>query len=139
MAIYKQQNYARQTIAARDGDIFEDCNLVQETARTMICDGVDGLTFKNCNLFNCIVPKDAEVVDCLYNPSDDPDNPLQRDIIDEEPVELSPDEQFQQGVDALISQCYPDSDVQATMKETLDESIRTAISVRPPAPIKRIG
>jgi hypothetical protein len=48
-----------------DGQVVEGWNLTQLNPHTKIGEGVKGLTFKNCNLLNCDVPKDAKVIDCL--------------------------------------------------------------------------
>jgi len=48
----------------KDGETIRDRNLSQLVPGTPIFHGVKGLRFLRCNLTNCIVPEDAEVVDC---------------------------------------------------------------------------
>lgn len=48
-----------------DGQEIRDWNLTQLAPHTRIGEGVKGLRFVNCNLLNCDVPEDAEVVECL--------------------------------------------------------------------------
>lgn len=48
----------------QNGEIFEDCNLIQIAPHTAICSGITGLTFRRCNLTNCDVPEDAVIDDC---------------------------------------------------------------------------
>lgn len=45
-------------------DIFEDCNLMQKYPHTLICPGISGLIFRQCNLSNCNLPVDAKINDC---------------------------------------------------------------------------
>jgi hypothetical protein len=137
---YTSQNYSRSSLDfARDGDVFDDCNISQAKARTKVAGGVKGLTFRGCNGKNCLFPDDATVIDCLYDPREDTDewtNPLQQDIDDSEPEPMSADEQFQRGVDSLIEQCYADQPEAAqAMKDSMTEAVTTAISMKP-APIK---
>lgn len=47
-----------------NGETFEDCNLMQKAPNTAICSGVTGLTFRRCNLANCVLPGDATIDDC---------------------------------------------------------------------------
>ena len=49
-----------------DGQTVENWNLTQLQPHTAIGAGVSGLTFRNCNLLNCDLPADAEVVDSLH-------------------------------------------------------------------------
>ena len=112
-----------------NGQVFEDCNFAQQTARTVLFDGVTGLTFRSCNLHNCILPSDAAYSDCLYNPSGDPDNPLQQDIVDDVPVELSQDEQAQRQISRVIDSIYGDNPEAAdAMKSAMTTSLDTAVS-----------
>lgn len=48
-----------------DGQEVREWNLTQLAPHTTIGAGVKGLRFVNCNLLNCDVPKDAEVIECL--------------------------------------------------------------------------
>ncbi len=48
-----------------DGQEVREWNLTQLLPHTPIGAGVTGLRFVGCNLLNCEVPEDAEVVDCL--------------------------------------------------------------------------
>lgn len=50
---------------ANANDTFEGYNFMQALPNTLIFTGITGLTFKKCNLINCIVPADAVVDDCL--------------------------------------------------------------------------
>jgi hypothetical protein len=50
--IYKNKNFSRLPLdIAKDGDVFEGCNLSQEKASTSVST-VKGLVFHNCNLVN---------------------------------------------------------------------------------------
>ena len=48
--IHKNKNYSLTNPACSEGDTFEECNLCQAVANTVI--GCDNLTFINCNLLN---------------------------------------------------------------------------------------
>ena len=48
-----------------NGQEVREWNLTQLAPHTAIGVGVSGLRFVNCNLLNCDVPEDADVVDCL--------------------------------------------------------------------------
>lgn len=49
-----------------DCHVFEWCNFAQLQPHTSIFEGKRNLRFVNCNLLNCDVPEDAELVDCLH-------------------------------------------------------------------------
>jgi len=45
-----------------NGHTFEMCNFTQLEPHTKIFEGITGLTFIKCNLTNCDVPEDAELI-----------------------------------------------------------------------------
>ncbi len=59
-------NYSgsRSLPAVENGQVLTDCNFTQYEPDTAIFEGVAGLTFQNCNLTNCTVPADADVIGC---------------------------------------------------------------------------
>ena len=63
-------NYAfttgRDLPSASNGERFEYCNFMQAEPNTAIFEGVSGLVFENCNLINCTLPPDAQIIDCLH-------------------------------------------------------------------------
>jgi len=68
MAIIKNKNFSHartSNLIVSDGDIIENCNLVQPNSNTSICSGISNLTFIGCNLVNCLIPVDAIAEDCL--------------------------------------------------------------------------
>ena len=54
-------NYSLTDPECSNGDMFQNANLMQALLDTEICVGKTGLTFRNCNLINCVLPKDAVV------------------------------------------------------------------------------
>lgn len=64
MTIHKNRNFSFQDPNCENEDIFERCNLSQLQPNTLICLNKTGLTFRNCNLVNCIVPGDTVVERC---------------------------------------------------------------------------
>jgi hypothetical protein len=67
--LYKSKNYCRSRISqatAENGDEFENCNFSRSVPHTVIFEGVTGLTFISCNLFNCDIPEDAEKTKCVH-------------------------------------------------------------------------
>lgn len=48
----------------QNGDVLEGHNFAQVLPGTAIFEGVTGLTFRGCNLVNCVVPVDAVVEKC---------------------------------------------------------------------------
>ena len=65
--IYKHRNFSYSkldNLSAENGDEFIGCNFSQANPHTDICEGVTGLTFRDCNLCNCDVPQDAECIGC---------------------------------------------------------------------------
>lgn len=65
MSIYNCKNFRLvPPTGIENGDSFIGCNLIQINPHTAICTSVSGLTFTDCNLTNCDVPSDAEVIDC---------------------------------------------------------------------------
>lgn len=63
--IHKEVNYKFVTPSCGEDDVFEDCNIAQKEPHTAIGSDISGLSFKGCNLFNCDIPEDAIVEDCL--------------------------------------------------------------------------
>lgn len=66
MAIIVGKNYSWTTdkvFNPQPGDIFVGCNFAQKYPFTEIT-AVTGLTFKVCNLLNCIVAEDSEIINC---------------------------------------------------------------------------
>lgn len=61
---YRMVNLFAQDPPCSDGDTFVDCNLMRLAPNTTICAGVTGLTFRRCNLVNCLVPADATIEQC---------------------------------------------------------------------------
>lgn len=57
-------------IEIKNGDSIEGYNVSQDLPNTIICEGLTGLTFKNCNLLNCKIPDDAKIDDCLHRQKD---------------------------------------------------------------------
>jgi hypothetical protein len=57
-------NRASKLSGTKDGTAFEGCNFFQCVPGTKILEGVSGLVFRDCNLINCSVPKDAIVDGC---------------------------------------------------------------------------
>jgi len=49
----------------KDGHTFVGDNFAQLFPNTKIFEGVTGLTFRKCNLVNCVVPADATIEKCL--------------------------------------------------------------------------
>lgn len=47
-----------------NGEVFEFCNFTQAIAGTDIFSGATGLTFRNCNLINCVVPVGSIIEKC---------------------------------------------------------------------------
>lgn len=63
--VHKRINYNLvPPVGIVEGDIFEDCNLMQKYPHTHICPGISGLIFRQCNLSNCDLPLDAVIQDC---------------------------------------------------------------------------
>lgn len=62
----KYQNYSltKSPESIVNGEVFEYCNFTQAVAGTIIFSGATGLTFRDSNLVNCIVPKDSIVKQC---------------------------------------------------------------------------
>ncbi len=60
---FKNINYKRALPECENGDSFISCNISQLVLRD-ICAGKTGLTFTDCNLVNCNLPGDSEVVNC---------------------------------------------------------------------------
>jgi len=52
-------------VTVSNGDTFERCNLSRWGQESLFA-GLTGLTFRNCNLTNCLLPGDAVVEDCLH-------------------------------------------------------------------------
>ena len=46
------------------GEVFEDTNFTQKEPNTPIFVGRTGLTFKKCNLVNCLLPIDSVITQC---------------------------------------------------------------------------
>lgn len=66
MSTFSEINYRRSLpIDVQNGDVFDNCNIAQMNTHTEICAGKTGLTFIECNLLNCDIPKDSVVDDCL--------------------------------------------------------------------------
>ena len=66
MRLIKNKNFSRDLIiqfAPQPGDIYADCNFDQKTPYTVVAD-VHGLTFRLCNLTNCVLPADAVFQTC---------------------------------------------------------------------------
>ena len=59
-------NYSgsKELPAVENGHVFENCNFAQYTPNAAIFEGVTELTFQRCNLTNCTVPADADVIGC---------------------------------------------------------------------------
>ena len=64
MTLHQYHNYSGLQPDARDGDVFEDCNLAQPVPGTVLFAGRKGLTFRRCNLARVVVPGDSVVEDC---------------------------------------------------------------------------
>jgi len=64
MAKITRVNLSFEQPKCTDGDTFFRVNLTQAEPGTEICKGVKGLTFERCNLRNCVVPPDADVIQC---------------------------------------------------------------------------
>jgi hypothetical protein len=50
---------------AENGATIEGHNLLRGAPHTAIYEGVTGLTFRGCNMINCVVPEDAVIDSCL--------------------------------------------------------------------------
>lgn len=58
-------NYSFQQPIAENNQVFENANFSQVLPHTVVCAGITGLVFRNCNLLNCDVPADAVIESCL--------------------------------------------------------------------------
>ena len=62
---YKRKNYRLMPPEnVKEGDVFEDCNLMQKYPHTKICGNIPRLIFRQCNLSNCDLPIGAKIEDC---------------------------------------------------------------------------
>jgi len=62
--LYRLKQYSFTDPDCSDGDTFEQCNLSQLVPGTEICEGKIGLTFRQCNLVNCLVPVGSIIERC---------------------------------------------------------------------------
>ena len=68
MATYKNKNFSGRhsvNLKVGNGDTFINCNFSQQLPDTNPFGEATGLTFENCNLLNCSLPKDAKTKGCL--------------------------------------------------------------------------
>jgi len=72
VTIHKNINFAKghitklSSMSIENGDTFEQCNFTQVDPHTDILVGYTGLTFKSCNLMNCVLPVGATKDGCLH-------------------------------------------------------------------------
>ena len=60
-------NYAfKEPPEVENGHEFVNVNFTRAVPNTKIFEGVTGLVFNNCNLMNCDVPEDAEIISGLH-------------------------------------------------------------------------
>ena len=57
-------NYSFTQPKFTEGQTISNCNLTQASPGTEIGKGVKGLKFIDCNLVNCKLPKDAQLIGC---------------------------------------------------------------------------
>ena len=57
-----KKNYCYRDPEASSGDTFLECNLTQASPNTPILVGLTGLTFQDCNLINCLLPPDSNII-----------------------------------------------------------------------------
>ena len=63
----KNKNFSGSLIAnfsPANGEVIESYNFTQPTPWTPIAEGVSGLTFRDCNLVNCLPPSDSVAEGC---------------------------------------------------------------------------
>lgn len=56
--------YGKTLPSVENGAVLQGHNFTQFVQNTPIFEGITGLTFAGCNLVNCSVPADANVVNC---------------------------------------------------------------------------
>lgn len=70
MAVHRKQNWSFEQPSIGDGDVLDECNCSQKFPHTAIGAGKTGLRFIECNLVNCDVPGDSDVVECNHTQID---------------------------------------------------------------------
>jgi len=59
-----RKNFSRRQPKLSDGDELVECNCSQYAPGTPFGAGLAKLRFARCNLVNCVLPEDAETIDC---------------------------------------------------------------------------
>ncbi len=63
----KNKNFSGPLLAnfsPANGEVIESCNFTQPIPWTLIAERVSGLTFRDCNLVNCLPPSDSVIENC---------------------------------------------------------------------------